>query len=159
MLTTYILHVFGIFRAKAFILEAYRSLPQLPIWQNFGGLSDTIGIMVITKFSREFSGYLPYPSLLVPILAENSLENFQTTININICRDVYLILLPPYVNIKNSGISANLCIIYVVSMQLYVVIMQFELWPYILIIRCLHGIYVVMQVKMQFLKKIRRYSS
>ena len=72
--------------------------------------------MTITKSSREFSVYLPYPSLLVPVLAENSLENFQTTININICRDVYLILLPPYVNIKNSGISANLCIIYVVSM-------------------------------------------
>ena len=73
-------------------------------------------MMVIAKFSREFSGNLLSLSLLVPVLAENSLENFQMLININICRDVYLILLPPYANVKNRGISANLCMIYVVSM-------------------------------------------
>ena len=72
--------------------------------------------MVISKFSSEFSGYRTYLQLLVSILAQNSLENFQTTINLNFCRDVYLILFPPYANIKNSGISANLCMIYVVSM-------------------------------------------
>ena len=76
MLTTYILHVFGIFRAKAFILEAYRSYSKLPVWQNSGGLSATIDFRTIAKFSREFSSCLLSLSLLVPVLAENSLENF-----------------------------------------------------------------------------------
>ena len=54
------------------------------------------------KFSREFDTFLPSPLLQVRILAQNSLENFETSLNMNSYDDESFALRAPYADTTND---------------------------------------------------------
>ena len=94
------LHTFGHFDPKSSNLKTNIAPILVPIWQKSYSYSALFSINAGIKFSREFDTYLLIQQLLLRVLAENSLENFFTTISIKTCKTVSFIVPHACKNLK-----------------------------------------------------------